>query len=169
MSTADFPEIQVTENALDSPLLSPTAEVVRPFSNERPASLRLGVTNEDTARRTFQCGVPKPFVDVQNDLDDEHRMHLIPEDERGLLHDSEDSPIVTSEPDDGCWRVNPTGATSQILDGFRLKPGESITNEYVVLAAPDSAECLPPDDYHFETTLWADDEEMQWKLTVTVQ
>lgn len=169
MTEADFPKIHVMANILASSLLSPTAEVVRQFSSERPALLRLGVTNEDTTRRTFQCGVPEPFGDVQNDASDEYRMCLIPEDEEGVLHDSEDSPIVPSEPDDGCWRVRPNWGDSQILSGFRLRPGESFTNEYVVLAAPDSEECLPPQDYHFETTLQTGDEEMHWKLTIAVQ
>lgn len=153
MPETSFPEIHVTANALDSPLFSPTVEVVRPFSNAQPALLRLGVTNEDTARRTYLAGVLKPFADVQNDAGDEYWMFLNPADERGLLHDSEDSPIIPSEFDGRCWRINPRWGASQILEGFRLESVDSITNEYMVLAAPDTEECPPPDDYHFETTL----------------
>jgi hypothetical protein len=171
MSEHKHPTIAITANEFPAAGISPVGSVVRQFSDEQPALVRLGVRNETASKTMIRTAPPRPFPATLNNADDPHMMYLVPEDEQGLLHNRDDDPIIPDTPDDGCWRRRPTGATGQALIGFYLPAGESHVARYVVLAAPDTYECLPANDYHFTSTMYVDEtgNKFDWDLTVTVR
>lgn len=171
MSEREYPTIAITANEFPAPGLSPVGTVVRQFSGEHPALVRLGLRNETDRKTTVHTGPTLPFPPVLNDEDDPHGMYLVPEDEHGLLHNRDDDSVIPDAPTDGCWRPAATFGLGGSLVGFSLSAGESHEDRYVVLAPANSSECLPVGDYRFASTMHVDEtgNTFQWELTVTVQ
>lgn len=171
MTDYEYPTIAITANEFLAPEINAIGAVERQFSDEHPALIRLGLQNKTSQERILHTGPPLPFPAFRNDGDDAHGMYLITEDEKGFHHNRNGDPIIPEHPDEGCWRIQPTGGHGQTQVGFSLSPGELYESNYVVLAPASADACLPAGDYHFTGTLNVDDRDNKydWSLSLTVQ
>lgn len=171
MSEHGYPSIKIVANEFPAPGISPVGDVERQYSDEQPALIRLGLQNDTNEKVTINTGQPLPFAAYHNDPEEPNTMYLITEGEQGFLHNKDEKPIIPDAPEDGCWRIRPTGGHGGALVGFYLQPEEAREARYVVLADSSDSECLPAGDYHFSSTVHVDEvgNTFDWNLTVMVQ
>lgn len=68
-----------------------------------------------------------------------------------------------------CWTPNGWGSAGG--PELRLRPGESVTQEFLLGNAPTSSRCMPPGDYHFGGE-WPDPERstsFRWLFTLSIE
>lgn len=134
------PEIQV---GVDPPgnNVHLDVEVIREFTVDHPAKIRVILGNNGSESRQFVYG-PKPIS---------HGQHL--ESDASLMADWEEETSSLSPDAEGCWRANSVLIAHPVLRKVGLQPGETVTEDYVLVVPKDSTKCAPPGVYHFSGSL----------------
>ncbi|PSQ38677.1 hypothetical protein BRD13_05785 [Halobacteriales archaeon SW_5_70_135] len=157
---SQFPDLSVA--AVDPvPLAEASADVAveRGFTGDRPATLRVALTNDADRERTVRSlmGLPFPPYDGHQ-YDGDGVVELVPR-----IEDYPD--VVPAEPTRSCWAATRSAGGEDVDVGRTLAPGETFERRYVLLSAPRADGCVPAGRYRFEKERYADTGE-RWGFTV---
>lgn len=149
--------------------LSATTNVVRPATDESPATISIAVTNETETTQTYRFGGGRPisdFVGTRAGSDD--KILLVPEDMDGISivdRNDDDALEVIPEMRDGkCWTAIDRIISEELLQKVSLEPGESLSGQYRVLSYDG---CASRGTYTFENDFLHGEKEISWSLGVT--
>jgi hypothetical protein len=123
-------------------------------TGDEPATLRVTLTNNAPAQRSFQTGSWEVFAGIVSSGTGENRL-ILRCDCPGIDATDKTSP--------DCWRWNHehVGAPGAVWIG-ELASGESVHEDYTVFGHPkNSGPCLPPGSYRFEDNYTIKTEETQ--------
>lgn len=115
-------------------------ELRREFSESYPGKIAVIVGNGASEYREFEYP-PSPISHGEHESLNAH----IKADYSATEYDE--------PPDEGCWRSpDPLGGEPS-LTTVELEPGESISEEYILVAPSDDEYCLPDGIYQFESSV----------------
>lgn len=168
-ATGRYPSIAVEEVRGGSPSdYEFDVEVLKSFTEERPARLAITLRNEaDHARTATLASGGQVFGDVTPD-DPDSGIVLVPDDTTGMAFtttgtskertiESESTP--PAEPIDGCWRLERSITVFHSGKLVPVAPGEAVTTQYSVYSSAHDARCLVPGSYDFSSPGYFDGDE----------
>ena len=169
-----YPDITVTGSRMPSNwMVSSSIEVVKQFSEQTPARLRIQFKNDASTSREFLFGPDAPFGPLRGASPSTARLHVLPDDETNPTAGAY-SKVIPSHPVGGCWQL---ADRYDILDRgliWQADLNATTAMTYVVLDDPDNEECLPSGTYPFEGE-WGEryedttDEWFKWQFELILE
>lgn len=148
-SPSPYPDVSLRPDPVtDSASVDVCVEAVEPFTDEHPARIAVALTNEADSEQTFDFTVSPPYPPYPAEHEDA-AAELLPIPDYREYVTPRSGEFVPEAPTDGCWRAleRPGGLDAGI--SRTIAPGETLREEYALLAAPDG-ECLAPGTYRTE-------------------
>lgn len=176
-----FPHLSVASNTPPAGYeVATTARLVRPFTADAPAQIRVAFTNTARAERVFWFGSTVPFTpETVRHGTKPAQLQLVPENKPGGMdtNDDGDIQVLPGEPTDGCWQAEDEVIFSDERRFIRLGACETATVVFSVVAHPANTGCIPRGTYR-TTSTWetaaeygetSTDRDATWKLTLTIR
>ncbi|NGM70879.1 hypothetical protein G6M89_18045 [Natronolimnobius sp. AArcel1] len=116
-------------------------EIRHEFTADHPAQIRVIIGNNAPTERTFAYG-PRPLSHGEHSDRDAR-----------LLNDWESLEHYSSPDPDGCWQAEAAIGGEPMEERVELDPGETVTEEYVLVAPHEADPCLPHGVYLFSSSL----------------
>lgn len=156
-SGAVFPSIQtevVSEGRNGG--LAFNSKVSKQFSSERPARIRLSLTNENSKPRTISFGSSPPFSSYWSENEEKSgQLVLVPDYRKYVRTETDDesggSTLVPPNPHNDCWRLKNKLLRLDISLERTIGAGETISGLYTVLSNIGTEGCLIEGKYEFTT------------------
>lgn len=148
-SASTYPDVSLRPDSVpDSASVDVCAEAVEAFADDHPARIAVELTNQADSEQTFNFTVSPPYPPYAATHEEAAADLLLIPDYREYVT-PRDAEFVPDAPTDGCWRALERPGGLDVGLERTLAPGETLREEYVVLAAPDG-ECLAPGTYRTE-------------------
>lgn len=143
-----YPDIQIESDPVsDEANVRICVTPIEPFTDESPARIAFELTNTGDSAQEYTFGFSPPFSPSPAEhVDTDEALLTIPDDREYLSGGSE---FVPEEPTDGCWRALSSYGADDIGRSRAISPGETLREEYTVLAHPHG-DCLVPGTYRSE-------------------
>lgn len=143
-----YPDLRIEpDDGPDGAEVSVCARPVQEFSDVTPATIAVELTNVGDEPTEYFFGVSPPYGGVfAAHQDRDAALYLVPDDRE---HVEPDEGLVPAEPTEGCWRAGAAMSVEDIGLAETIDPGETVREEYTLLAAP-GGECLAPGTYRTE-------------------
>lgn len=173
-----FPDLSATGDEIPAGHesgLSASVELVRQYSRDEPARLRISLVNRSDTAREITFGPSLPFSTLRGGKEEGAAVAVLVPDDRTHVHVERagDSSSEPAEPDDGCWQIEGV-ARDDIAQYERFDSGGSLTEAYSVYALTENGDCLPPGEYRFEDS-WVNrpgtspEFSVDWGFTLAVE
>lgn len=158
------PTTQSTPTSLTADDVDFTVEVIRQFTRDHPARVRLSLSYEGERSLFVEGGTVLPFEDYYGEREGwDERLFLIPDDHDHLqpVDESDDeieAEIVPNSTAGGCWQASYHGfavtgfAATAHLSGESMAASSTIEREYTLLGSPTLG-CDPDGSYRFTDNL----------------
>lgn len=172
-----FPEISVSSNRPPAALeVTTTASIIRPFTTESPAVVRVTFTNSASAERAFWFPSVVPFTPLSvRHGSRSAELQLVPPNWRSGIDTNEDGnfELVPDRPDSGCRQAVDEVVFTAEINLVRLAPCETLSETFRIVGHPTNETCLPEGTYR-TTSTWETSEEYgatstgrreEWELT----
>lgn len=147
-TSQNFPSITVEVDESNVEYIRGSVEIIRQFSAEAPARLRVSLENDGDESREFAFGSIQPFGGLGGiHVNRDEGLILYPEDDSGFSYEGE----IPEESTDGCWRF-PDGELliDDLATTAELQPTKTASMEYDLFDDSDGDECLSEGEYRFE-------------------
>lgn len=129
--------------------------VLNDFGTDKPARVRIKLTNDSDQKIRFDFGPTPPFSEYEAEMvDGDSKLKLIPDTREHISPPSRNqtlSFVIPDEPINGCWKLRSEFRQEVPLKMIYLSPGESVSETYSIYADPDNRDCIPPGKYRAET------------------
>lgn len=155
-----YPHVSVEDATVtDGRAFSPKITVIRQFSEEAPALVRIELTNDASMNTEISLAHIVPFDSMKGHRPDESAsLYLIPESGsvRGDTTTS-DPPkngesLIPETPINGCWRLSDHPLIRESGTLWNADPGASLRRDHAVLDEPKSETCLQSGTYRFSVS-----------------
>lgn len=154
-----YPSLSVDTDPLAGPA-SASVSVVRDFDADRPARLRIALTNEGDDALSAIFGTVPPFTDLHGEhTEEDARLLLVPTDDQRKRR------VIPETPSGGTWRATDDVATNATAIMTEVPASETVAQTYDLLTGPET-DGLPAGDYRFEVRDYLGRE--TWGFTVSV-
>lgn len=155
-------------------VVAPEVEIVAESSPERPATLRLGLSNRTDERLAIRSGPPAPFDGMQAEASPVPA-HLVPTDEDRQREMSGDGSLLYERDSlangtEQCWVLSERYSPGQVLVGVYVDPGDTLAFDYALVTEADVRRCFPPGEYRFVSTPSIEGEgSFEWSISVEIE
>ncbi|GAB3691807.1 hypothetical protein GCM10028857_29640 [Salinarchaeum chitinilyticum] len=143
-----FPDLQIESDDVPADAeVATCVEPVEPFTDDAPAKLAVELANVSDSSAEYSFGVSPPWGGLWSEsMVDGSMLCLVPDDREYVARPEE---VIPARPTDGCWRAESVIEVEAIGLTQTVDPGETIREEYTILATEDSP-CLTLGSYRFE-------------------
>ncbi|WP_416841652.1 hypothetical protein [Haloferax sp. DFSO52] len=144
---------QTTTPPYDPSVISPHAEVVKQASEERPAEVELGLTNDGERSVPVSpesSGLPLEFLTLSDDSG--HTVYFVPKVQQHVHIRGGELPESRT---DGCWKL-PDGSKFVVEDldfDTVIEPGETYAKSHYIFEPSQTTSCFPTGKYSITSTL----------------
>lgn len=177
-----FPAVSVKSGYNQPSDTKMEVNVVRQFTPDKPAKVKISYTNTGESQRTVDFQASPPFSEYVSTGGEPPRLVIIPDDhshispgsvvqnqssqtESSTESQTEEHQLIPENPIDGCWKIPTSFAVYGVAHEKTLSPGETISEEYTVLGHRTNETCLPSGEYRFEQNPYFD-EGSPWGFTI---
>lgn len=174
----DFPTVSVRSDYEQPSDATVIVDVIRQFSPNQPAKIKISYTNTAASRRTVDFQASPPFSEYMSAAPDSPRLAIIPDDHSHIApgevinnqstqteSPTESRQLIPDTPIEGCWIVPTAFAVYGVAHPKTLSSGETVAEEYTVLGYQTNTSCLPSGEYGFEQDRYFG-EDNPWGFTI---
>lgn len=141
----DFPTVSVRSDYEQPSDATVIVDVIRQFSPNQPAKIKISYTNTAASRRTVDFQASPPFSEYMSAAPDSPRLAIIPDDHSHIApgevinnqstqteSPTESRQLIPDTPIEGCWIVPTAFAVYGVAHPKPLSSGETVAEEYTV-------------------------------------